>query len=129
MSMMMTMKCVEPRTSALNMTLPACGAGVPAIDRYIPPAFSSKLVGRRCCCRLTEQTDGRTDTRPSHRPRTACSTGSVNIRNFLPFNATTVERVISVARRYDFDFYYTWGDGDVTLFHICASRVLPPSCR
>ena len=57
--------CVEPRPSALNMTLPAFAAErgrlqetsidswymVPAaIDRYLLPALSSKPAARRRCC-------------------------------------------------------------------------------
>jgi len=62
--------CVEPRPSALDMTLPAFAAErrrrVPAIDRYLlqAPALSSKPAARRCCSRSTEgRTDGRTPDR------------------------------------------------------------------
>jgi len=57
--------------SALDMTLPAFAAdrwrlqhGPADIDRYLlpTPALSSKLAGRRTCCRSMGQTDGRTDT-------------------------------------------------------------------
>jgi len=46
-----------------------------SIDIYCRPApvFSSKPAGRRCCCRSTGQTDGRTDTRPCYDAyRTLC---------------------------------------------------------
>jgi len=38
-----------------------------AIDRYLLPApdLSSKPAGRRCCCRSTGQTNGRTDGHPT----------------------------------------------------------------
>ena len=62
--------CVEPRPSALDMTLPAFAAErrrrVPAIDRYLlqAPALSSKPAARRCCSRSTGRKDGRTDGHP-----------------------------------------------------------------
>jgi len=71
--------CVEPPlTSVLNMTLPAAAARAPvAIDRYLLPATELSSP-RRCCCRSTGQTtDGRTDTRPLHRPCTAFCANSV----------------------------------------------------
>ena len=41
-------------------------AAAAAVDRYMLPApdLSSKPAGRRCRCRSTRQTDGRTDIRP-----------------------------------------------------------------
>jgi len=66
------------RASSLNTTLPAFAAQrrrrVPAVDRYLlqAPALSSKPAARRCCCRSTGQTDGRTDSRPLHIPRVTC---------------------------------------------------------
>ena len=71
--------CVEPpRTSVLNMTLPAAAARAPAaIDRYLLPATELSSP-RRCCCRSTGQTtDGRADTRPLHRRCTAFCANSV----------------------------------------------------
>jgi len=45
---------------------PACRLATAAIDRYLLPApdLSSKpaAASRYCCCRLTGQTDGQTDT-------------------------------------------------------------------
>ena len=70
----------KPRTSALNMTLPAAAARAhAAIDPYMPPVL---WLRQGCCCALwrqrqiwierrllsTRQTDGRTDTRPLRRP-------------------------------------------------------------
>ena len=56
---------VESRIPRLsNMTLPAAAARAPAaVERYLLHAseLSSKPVARRCCWRLTGQTDGRTD--------------------------------------------------------------------
>ena len=77
------------RSSAPSMTLAAFAAkrrlqpaGIPAVDRYLlqTPALSSKPTGRRCCCRSMGlgRTDGRTDTRPLHRPLSAYYTGGVN---------------------------------------------------
>jgi len=79
------------RSSAPSMTLAAFAAqrrlqpaGIPAVDRYLlqTPALSSKPTGRRCCCRSVglslRRTDGRTDTRPLHRPLSACYTGGLN---------------------------------------------------
>ena len=76
--------CVQPPLSALSMTLPAfagaCSTAPAAIDRYLlhTPALSSKLTGRRCCCRSMEQTNGRTDARPLHRPCSAYYAGGVS---------------------------------------------------
>jgi len=56
-------------TVGSKFTRPACRAaaavrlgGAAAIDRYLLLALklSSKPAARRCCCRLTGQTDGRT---------------------------------------------------------------------
>ena len=88
---------VEPRTSALNMTLPAAAArALAAIDRYLlqAPELSSKPAARRCCCRSTGQTDGRTLDRAYLAPYTAASMsgqaskyimvhGKRNVRAFL----------------------------------------------
>jgi len=51
--------CAERRTSARESV---------DIDRYLAPApeLSSKPAAGCCCYRSTEQTDGRTDTRPSY---------------------------------------------------------------
>ena len=60
---------VEPRFSALNMTLPAAAARAPAVlDRYMPhaPDLSSKPAARRRCCQSTGQTDGQTPDRYSN---------------------------------------------------------------
>jgi len=67
-----TLVCVEPPSSALNMTLPALLMSTGACDRYrsiagtrrptARRALSSKPATRRCCCRSTRQTIGRTDT-------------------------------------------------------------------
>ena len=56
--------CAEPRTSALNMTLPADRAPV-ATDRYLSPLSDliSKPAARCRCYPSTGQTDGRT---PDH---------------------------------------------------------------
>jgi len=60
---------VEPPHSAVNMTLPAFSAGHRHLQhgactyRPVSPArraLSSKPAGRRCCCRSTGQTGGRT---------------------------------------------------------------------
>jgi len=72
---------VEPRPSALNMTLPAFAAErgrlqeisiddwytVPAAIDRPAPALSSKLAACRCCCRSTGQTDVLTDGRTPER--------------------------------------------------------------
>jgi len=71
---------VEPRTSALNMTLPAQpqlehlqlsvrGAG--SNRRYLLPA--PRLRQAADVARRDRQRDGRTDTRPLRRPRTAAA--------------------------------------------------------
>ena len=61
--------CFEPPPSALKVTLPAFAAerrrlqhGARSCRSTYPAcmALSSKPAGRRCCCRLTRQTDGRT---------------------------------------------------------------------
>jgi len=53
--------CAEPRTSALDMTLPAAAALAPAdIDRYLVPAPRLRQAGR---CRSTGQVYIRTDRR------------------------------------------------------------------
>jgi len=53
---------VEPRTSALNMTLPAAGARAPAvIDAYLLPA--PRLQQAADIDRRDRQTDGRTPDR------------------------------------------------------------------
>jgi len=67
--------CVEPRPSALDVTLPAFAAErrrlqlvrVARSYRPISP-LSSKPAGRRCCYRSMGQTNGRMDTRPLHKP-------------------------------------------------------------
>jgi len=46
-------------------------------------AFRNKPAGRRCCCRSTGQTDGRTDAQPSHRPYSAYYSGSVNNHAYI----------------------------------------------
>jgi len=38
-----------------------------AVNGCVWGSLSSKLAERRCCCRWTGQTDGRTDARPFHR--------------------------------------------------------------
>ena len=76
---------VEPRTSALNMTLPAAAARASAaIDRYLlhAPELSSKPAARCCCCRSMGQTDGRTDTRPLHSPCSASINVNLNLSTF-----------------------------------------------
>ena len=92
--------CVEPRSSALNMTLPAFAAECGRCSRCRPTAAGtrrSQLSTDICCprpCSAANQphaaaavdrrdrrTDGQTDTRPLHRP---CSTyyvqGSVQVK-------------------------------------------------
>jgi len=68
--------CVEPRTSALNTTLPAARAP-PVFDRYLLPA--SKLRQAEDVDRRDRQTDIRwTSDRYTHPARcTACYAGSV----------------------------------------------------
>jgi len=76
-------KPIEPRTSALNMTLPAAAAQAPAdIDRYpvrgagrcrLISAARARAQQQIICTPLLlsiDGTDGRTDTRPLHRPCT-----------------------------------------------------------
>jgi len=76
-------QAVQPRTSALNVTLPAARVPAAIVDRYLLPApeLSRKPAARRCCCRSAGQTERRRDTRPLHRPlHTSYHTGSVNNR-------------------------------------------------
>ena len=85
--------CVEPRLSPLSMTLPIFAAerarswyvalAPTAIDQYLRAykVLSSKPASR-CCCLLTGQTDGHTDTRPLHRQCVvyiACVVSKLNI--------------------------------------------------
>jgi len=62
---------VEPRTSALNMTLPArcCAAAQAAnIDRYLPTASGLQQTSRTSLLLSIDGTDGQTDTdRSGHR--------------------------------------------------------------
>ena len=74
--------CVEPpRTSVLNMTLPAAAALAPAaIDRYLLPATElSSPTSLLLSIHWTDngRTGGRTDTRPLHRRCTAFCANSV----------------------------------------------------
>ena len=74
---------VDPRTSALNMTLPAAAAigrrYTAAVDRCL--LLAPRLHAASGRCRSTGHTDGGTDTRPLHRPCTASCAGSVNKRS------------------------------------------------
>ena len=64
--------CVEPSSSTLNMMLLAFAAERRHRQRarsywsisLAHRALSSKAASSRSCCRLTGQTDGRTDTQP-----------------------------------------------------------------
>ena len=80
-----------------KFTRPACRAAAAAIDRYLLPApdLSSKPAVRRCCCRSTEQTDGRTDgnieikrqrirRKDEHVARDDLLTGRLRSRNKYP---------------------------------------------
>jgi len=87
--------CVQPHHSAVNTTLPAfaterrattpllLGAGAGRCRSISPVrmALSSKPTARRCCCRSTGQTDGRTDARPFHRPCAAYFAAVSTIRH------------------------------------------------
>jgi len=87
---------VEPRQSALNMTLPAAAARASAaIDRYLlhAPELSSKPAARCCCCRSMGQTDGRTDTRPLHSPCSASINVNLNLSTFTYTLKSDVDRV------------------------------------
>ena len=96
----LTSLCLQLPTSAVNMALPACVAERRAADsrcgaaaagrpgsrrcRSITPArtaLSSKPAAHRCCGRMMGQTDGRTDARPFHRPRSAYYASSGNNLN------------------------------------------------
>jgi len=61
-SSMLALLAVRPK-----FTQPACCAAAAAIDRYLLRARArpqqQKPAGRRCCCRSTGQTDGRTHDR------------------------------------------------------------------
>jgi len=63
-------KRIQERWTSLqsdqNLRGPHVAWRAAAIDRYLLPApdLSSKPADRRCCCRSTGQTDGRTDTGP-----------------------------------------------------------------
>ena len=59
-----TTSMLDLLTVGPKFTRPACRAAA-AIGRYLLPApdLSSKPAGRRCCCRATGQTDGRTEGR------------------------------------------------------------------
>jgi len=85
--------CVQPRSSAVRMTLPAFAAerraAASLLMVYVAPApaavglylrsLSSKPAACRCCCRLTGQKDdGQADAWPLHRPCSACYAGSAN---------------------------------------------------
>ena len=72
---------------AVNMTLPAfaaerrCCMAPAAINRYLLPAWRSAAnpsAAAAAVDRQYRQTDGRTDTRPLHRPCSAHYSGSVN---------------------------------------------------
>ena len=76
---------VEPRTSALNITLPAAAArALAAIERQpVSNVGSCRSLPAACAQaadvdRRDRQTDRRTDTRPLHRPCNAKFAGSVN---------------------------------------------------
>jgi len=69
--------CVQPRISAVNVTLSAFSAERRAATPVLLSApaagtrrraLSSKPAGHRCCCGSTGQTDGQTDGRPLHGP-------------------------------------------------------------
>ena len=62
--------CVEPRTSALNTTLPAARPP-PVFDRYLLPAPKLRQAAD------VDRRDRQTDIRPLHTPCTACYAGSV----------------------------------------------------
>ena len=70
-----TQVCVEPRPSAVNMTLllPERGRLQLSID-----TLSSKPAPRRCCCQSMILTVGLTDTRPFHRPCCKYSAGNAD---------------------------------------------------
>ena len=64
--------CDRRTDGRIAVSLPASAARAPAaIDRYVLHVLelSSKPAARRCCCRSTGQTDGRTDPTALHRPR------------------------------------------------------------
>ena len=55
--------CVESRTSALNMTLPAAAARAPAaVDRYLLPTPSRRVRQAADVDQRDKQTDRQTDT-------------------------------------------------------------------
>jgi len=77
---------------AVNMTLPAfaaerrCCMAPAAINRYLLPAGRSAAnpsAAAAAVDRQYRQTDGRTDTRPLHRPCSAHYAGSINKMDFL----------------------------------------------
>jgi len=63
----------------------ACSAVAAASGRYLLPApdRNSKPACRRCCCRSTGQTDGRTDWRPAVREVHGILCGPRNDRGIL----------------------------------------------
>ena len=68
--------CVQPRPSAVNMTLPA----LTAEHRDCYQSISHVRGALSCCYRLTGQTGGREEAQPFYRPRSAYYAGSVNKR-------------------------------------------------
>ena len=73
-------KHVEPPSSRTKIYAARMSRGSSNIRCPPAPDLSSKPAGRRCCCRSTGQTDGRTDTRPfydAYRGHVIITKGSV----------------------------------------------------
>jgi len=81
-----TRLCWQPRTSSLYMTLPACDAkrGLQACQLSVdiccrrPRSAANPRAAAAAIDRLDRHTDGRTDTRPLHRPCFSYHASNVN---------------------------------------------------
>ena len=91
-------------------------------------ALSSKPAARRCCCRSTGQTDGRTDTRPLHRPCSAYYAGSVNIHLYSSSTLLRVQLVVITTNCFyvicAWIFVNTFSVKDSSLFGITRNATL-----
>jgi len=134
--------CVEPRTSALNTTLPAARA--PAVfDRYLglPPAPRLRQAAD------VDRRDRQTDIRPLHTPCTACYADSVNYQvvgvvcshiaftdyrasgvHVLNFRSSTVRRKFNVTHIVA-PYHLLGFDGKITVSLLSDFVVIRRMCR